>query len=196
MLRDIVSNNILSFVVPNTHRDKMLYFVLNILLAIIIWLCVTTLISYNIYGFIQVLRSSNKVLSTANKITPIFYGVIPQSVNKYIEPLIAKLGIDPNKLTNLPREYVKLDGLAEIPPLEPQTLEPQTLPSETPQIAPPTLQTLPSETQQIASPTLQTLPSEIPQIAPPTLQTPQALQIVALPQIQGQEKGKGKGKRK
>jgi hypothetical protein len=196
MLRDIVSNNILSFVVPNTHKDKMLFFVLNILLAIILWICVTTLISYNIYGFIQVLRSSNKVLSTANKITPIFYGVIPPSVNEYIEPLIKKLGIDPNKLTILPREYVKLDGLAETPPLEPQTLEPQTLSSETQQIASPTLQTLPSETPQIASPTLQTLPSETPQIAPPTLQTPQTPQIVALPQIQGQEKGKGKGKRK
>jgi hypothetical protein len=194
MLRDIVSNNILSFVVPNTHRDKMLYFVLNILLAIIIWLCVLTLISYNIYGFIQVLRSSNKVLSTANKITPIFYGVIPQSVNKYIEPLIAKLGIDPNKLTNLPREYVKLDGLAETDIQEPQTIQtpPQTVLeppilqiAQTPQIAP-TLQT-PSQLQQIA-PALQTFPTlqtpQIAQIAPPTLQLSS--------QKRNQEKGKSK----
>jgi len=172
MLRDIVSNNILSFVVPNTHRDKMLYFVLNILLAIILWLCVTTLISYNIYGFIQVLRSSNKVLSTANKITPIFYGVIPPSVNEYIEPLIAKLGIDPNKLTNLPREYVKLDGLAETDIQEPQTIQtPETTPIPQTLTLPPIPQTL---TLPPIPPALQTFPAlqSLPtlQTPPPTLQ--------------------------
>jgi hypothetical protein len=213
MLRDIVSNNILSFVVPNTHRDKMLFFVLNILLAIIIWLCVSTLISYNIYGFIQVLRSSNKVLSTANKITPIFYGVIPPSVNEYIEPLIAKLGIDPNKLTNLPREYVKLEGLAEIPPLEPPTLQtsPQTV------LEPPTLQTSPQtvleppilQTTQITQPQStqpqstqitqpQSTQPQSTQITPAlqTPQIPQTLQIASALQPLSQKRGQGQGQGK
>lgn len=100
MLRDVVSDNLLSFVIPTTHTNKMLYFVLNIILAIIIWIvCIATLISYNLFGFIAILRGAGKVIDTANKIRPIFYGIIPPAISNYIEPFLKKAGIDPNNIT-------------------------------------------------------------------------------------------------
>ena len=204
MLRDIVSNNLLSFVVPNTHREKMLYFVLNVLLAIIIWMGLTSLLSYNFMGFFGILRGTNKVLSTANKIMPIFYGIIPPSLNNYIEPFIAKLGIDPNQLTTLvtnnetdltqtlkktslfnkktkiPKEVMIANELAPSQTVIPQTTQ-TVIPQTTQTAIPQTTQTTIPQTTQTALP--QTTQTALPQ----TTQTaiPQTTQT-ALPEIPAQ----------
>ena len=98
MLRDVISDNLLSFVIPSTHTNKMLHFVLNIILAIIILVCILSLISYKLFGFIAILIGAGKVITTANTIRPIFYGIIPKAISNYIEPFLKKVGIDPDNI--------------------------------------------------------------------------------------------------
>jgi len=109
MLSDLISNNLLILFTQDMHKNSTL-FVFNIMLAIIIYLCVFTLIIFNFYALAGVLTTTNKVLDVANKVRPIFYGIIPQSLIDNIKPYLKNLNINSNKQPLL--EEAKIKDLA------------------------------------------------------------------------------------
>ena len=142
MLRDVISDNLLSFVIPSTHTNKMLHFVLNIILAIIILVCIASLISYNLSGFIAILRGAGEVITTANNIRPIFYGIIPKAISNYIEPFLKKVGIDPNNIPPSLEKVAQSLGTARTPLDLKSKLSGQT--AQIPQATIPTIQHVPA----------------------------------------------------
>ena len=115
MLRDVISDNLLSFVIPTTHTNKMLYFVLNIILFIIIWVGIIFVIFYNLILFSVILKGYDKVLDFANKGRSLFYGIVPHDIRNVVESYLNKAGFDPNKIqTNNPLQNTFSN--LEIPP--------------------------------------------------------------------------------
>ena len=111
MLRDLISDNLLSFVIPSTDANKMLYFVLNIILAIIIWVGIIFIIFYNLILFSVILKGYGEVLNIANKGRSLFYGIIPPALSKYIEPYLKKAGIDPKNIQESIGKVTQADNL-------------------------------------------------------------------------------------
>ena len=171
MLRDVISDNLLSFVIPTTHTNKILYFVLNIILAIIIWVGIIFIIFYNLILFSVILKGYGEVLDIANKGRSLFYGIIPPALSKYIEPYLKKAGIDPNNIQESIGKVTQTNNLLqntfsklEMPPALQQALPEQALPEQALQ------QALPEQALPQALPTTQALPT-IQQAQPTTRKT-------------------------
>lgn len=118
MLRDVISDNLLSFVIPTTHTNKMLYFVLNIILAIIVWVGIIFVIFYNLILFSVILKGYGKVLYIANKGRSLFYGIVPQDIRDLVEPYLKNAGIDPNNIQRLLKQGITSGKVLnpELPP--------------------------------------------------------------------------------
>ena len=99
MLRDVISDNLLSFVIPSTHTNKMLYFVLNIIFAIVIWVGIIFIIFYNLILFSVILKGYDTVLDTAYRGRSLFYGIVPHDIRNVVESYLKKAGFDPNKIS-------------------------------------------------------------------------------------------------
>lgn len=99
MLRDVISDNLLSFVIPSTHTNKMLYFVLNIIFAIVIWVGIIFIIFYNLILFSVILKGYDTILDTAYRGRSLFYGIVPHDIHNVVESYLKKAGFDPNKIS-------------------------------------------------------------------------------------------------
>ena len=154
MLRDVISDNLLSFVIPSTHTNKMLHFVLNIILAILIVIIVWVGIIYNLMLLGPILKGSGAVIEGANKTNSLFYGIVPQELPNVFEPYLKRAGIDPNKIQRWLEkgiEYgaVSSDELSKFKestlklPLASPELKPESPASAEPPAEPPTLSKLP-----------------------------------------------------
>lgn len=139
MLRDVISDNLLSFVIPSTHTNKMLHFVLNIILAILIVIIVWVGIIYNLMLLGPILEGSGAVIDGANKTNSLFYGIVPQELPNFFEPYLKKAGIDPDKIQRWLEKGIEYGAVSpeELAKFKASTLK---LPLASPEQASPKLQ--------------------------------------------------------
>ena len=94
-IEDIISNNIISFITPSTEENKTLSFILNIILAITLWICAIPYALY--YNLIAVIPTTTKVrdlLYDSKETNPVFYGIISTHSMNIIITFLQRFNID------------------------------------------------------------------------------------------------------
>jgi len=98
-LEDIISNNIISFITPSTEEHKTLFFILNIIIAVVLWIfAIPYLLYINLTAVVPIFRNIGETLNITHTITPGFYGIIPSNILNTITPFLKKYKINISEL--------------------------------------------------------------------------------------------------